>query len=122
MTSSRRIGLLGGMFDPIHCGHLDVGSAAERALNLTAMLVIPSNIPPHRPQPVASSHHRFAMAAMAVAGRDGWRAVDLELREDVASYTYTSDTLRRFHAAGFAPSELVFITGSDAFLEIATWH
>ena len=120
MTSSRRIGLLGGMFDPIHCGHLDVGSAAEQALNLTAMLVLPSNIPPHRPQPVASSHHRFAMAAMAIAGRRGWRALDLELRQDVPSYT--SDTLRHFQASGFDPSELFFITGADAFLEIATWH
>jgi nicotinate-nucleotide adenylyltransferase len=120
MTLSRRIGLLGGMFDPIHCGHLDVGSAAERALNLTAVLLLPSNIPPHRPQPSASSHHRFAMVAMAIAGRRGWRALDLELRQDVPSYT--SDTLRHFHANGFDPSELFFITGADAFLDIATWH
>jgi nicotinate-nucleotide adenylyltransferase len=120
MTSSRRIGLFGGMFDPFHCGHLDVGTAAEQALNLTAMLVLPSNIPSHRPQPFASSHHRFAMAAMAIAGRRGWRALDLELRRDVPSYT--SDTLRRFHASGFDPSELFFITGADAFLDIATWH
>jgi nicotinate-nucleotide adenylyltransferase len=120
MTSSRRIGLLGGMFDPIHCGHLDVGSAAEQALTLTAMLLLPSNIPPHRPQPLASSHHRFAMAAMAIAGRRGWRALDLELRQDVPSYT--SDTLRRFHASGLDPSELFFVTGADAFLDIATWH
>ena len=120
MTSPRRVGLLGGMFDPIHCGHVDVATAAEEALHLTGMLVLPSNMPPHRPQPVASGHHRFAMAAMAVAGRRGWRAVDLELRQDVASYT--SDTLRRFHASGFEPAELVFITGADAFLEIATWH
>jgi nicotinate-nucleotide adenylyltransferase len=120
MTSARRTGLLGGMFDPIHCGHLDVAAAAERALKLNGMLVVPSNIPPHRPQPFASSHHRFAMAAMAVAGRRGWRALDLELRQDGPSYT--SDTLRRFHSSGFAPSELFFITGADAFLEIATWH
>jgi nicotinate-nucleotide adenylyltransferase len=60
------------------------------------------------------------MAAMAVAGRRGWRAVDFELRRPVPSYT--SDTLRRLHATGVEPSELVFITGADAFLEIATWH
>ena len=120
MTSPRRVGLLGGMFDPIHCGHLDAGAAAERALHLTAVLVLPSNIPPHRPQPIASSHHRFAMAAMAIGGRRGWRAEDLELRERVPSYS--SDTIRRFHECGFSPSELFFITGADAFLEIATWH
>src|SRR5438128_482685 len=101
MTAARRIGVLGGMFDPIHCGHVDAGAAAEESLHLTAMLVVPSNIPPHRPQPFASSHHRFAMAAMAIAGRRGWRALDVELREDARSYT--ADTLRRFHARGFRP-------------------
>src|SRR5947207_10342102 len=120
MTALKRVGLLGGMFDPIHRGHLDVATAAETALDLTELVVVPSNIPPHRPQPVASSHHRFAMAAMAVAGHPAWRVVDLELRKDTPSYT--ADTLRHFHAIGFAPSELVFITGADAFLEIATWR
>lgn len=119
MMQSRRIGILGGMFDPIHSGHLDVGAAAQRMLDLTQVLVLPSNLPPHRPQPVASSHHRFAMAALAVAGRPGWRAVDLELRG--AERSYTSDTLRHFHASGYRPSELFFIAGADAFLEIATW-
>lgn len=120
MSGARRIGLLGGMFDPIHCGHLDVGDAAERALGLTDILVLPANVPPHRAQPLASGHHRFAMAAMAVAGRRGWRAIDLELRETATSYT--SATLRRFHADGFPRSTLFFIVGADAFLEIATWH
>jgi nicotinate-nucleotide adenylyltransferase len=120
MTDPRRIGLLGGMFDPIHCGHLDSGDAAERALGLTDVLVIPASRPPHRAQPHASSHHRFAMAAMAVAGRPSWRAVDIELRETGTSYT--SATLRRFHAEGLAPTGLYFIAGADAFLEIATWH
>lgn len=119
MMPSRRIGILGGMFDPIHSGHLDVGATAQRTLDLTRVLVLPSNLPPHRSQPVASSHHRFAMAALAVAGRPGWRAVDLELRG--AERSYTSDTLRRFHASGYRPPELFFITGADAFLEIATW-
>ncbi len=119
MKSRRRVGILGGMFDPIHDGHLDVGAAAESALALSTVLVLPSNIPPHRTQPVASSHHRFAMVAMAVAGRAGWRALDLELREPTCSYT--SDTLRRLHGEGFTPEELFFVTGADAFLEIATW-
>lgn len=120
MSAEQRIGLLGGMFDPIHCGHLDVGDAAERALALTDVLVMPANRPPHRAQPVASSHHRFAMTAMAVAGRPRWRALDLELRE--LGTSYTSATLRRFHADGFPPTALFFIAGADAFLEIATWH
>ena len=119
MMPERRLGILGGMFDPIHYGHLDTGSAAQRALDLSGVLVVPSNIPPHRPQPIATSFHRFAMVAMAIAGRPGWRAVDLEL--DHATPSYTVDTLRHFHGAGFHPAELFFIAGADAFLEIATW-
>jgi nicotinate-nucleotide adenylyltransferase len=115
----RRVGILGGTFDPVHYGHLDAGAAAQAALGLGEILVLPSNIPPHRPQPVASAYHRFAMVAMAIAGRQGWRALDLELREGARSYT--SDTLERFHAGGFAATELFFITGADAFAEIATW-
>ncbi|MGE5246000.1 MAG: nicotinate-nucleotide adenylyltransferase [Betaproteobacteria bacterium] len=116
---ARRIGILGGTFDPIHQGHLDAADAAMRALGLTGLYVMTANIPPHRPQPFASSYHRFAMAALAVAGRAGWRASDMELLEQAPSYT--SATLKRFHACGHAASELFFITGADAFAEIATW-
>ncbi len=119
MTAARRVGILGGTFDPIHCGHLDAGAAAQAALDLEELLVLPSNIPPHRPQPVASSYHRFAMVALAIAGRRGWRALDLELREDGRSYT--SDSLHTLHGQGFNAQELFFVTGADAFLEIATW-
>ena len=119
MTAPRRVGILGGTFDPIHCGHIDVGAAAQAALDLEELLVLPSNIPPHRPQPVASSYHRFAMVALAIAGRRGWRAVDLELREEGMSYT--SETLRSLRDQGFSAQELFFVTGADAFLEIATW-
>ena len=119
MTARRRVGILGGTFDPVHCGHLDVGAAAQAALGLEELLVLPSNIPPHRPQPIASSYHRFAMVALAILGRPGWRALDLELREDGRSYT--SETLHRLHDDGFTAQELFFVTGADAFLEIATW-
>ena len=80
MTTPRRIGILGGTFDPIHRGHTDLAQAAADALAFTRLLIIPANIPPHRPQPYASSYHRFAMAALAVAGRPGWRLSDIELR------------------------------------------
>ncbi len=117
---TRRVGILGGTFDPVHCGHLDAGAAAYTALGLGEILILPSNIPPHRPQPLASSYHRFAMVALAIAGRPGWRALDLELRDAVRSYT--SDTLQRFHDQAYSAPELFFITGADAFVEIATWN
>ncbi len=115
----RRVGLLGGTFDPIHCGHIDAARAAESALGLTEVHVIPAHVPPHRPQPAASSYHRFAMAALAVAGRTGWRVSDVELLHDGPSFTTT--TLARLHDRGYASTELVFIVGADAFAEIETW-
>jgi nicotinate-nucleotide adenylyltransferase len=117
--NARRVGLLGGTFDPIHRGHIDAAQAACAALDLTSLIVIPANIPPHRPQPVASTYHRFAMAALAVAGRPGWRVCDVELRTD--SPSYTSATLRRFHADGYEARELFFVIGADAFAEIGSW-
>ena len=116
----RPIAILGGTFDPIHYGHLDIGRAASTSLGLTELLIIPSHIPPHRPPPFASSYHRFAMVALAIAGLGGWRVSDLELRQDARSYT--SATLQRLHAAGFTPLELFFVIGADAFADIATWN
>jgi nicotinate-nucleotide adenylyltransferase len=115
----RRIGILGGTFDPIHTGHVDIADAAEAALGLSRMFVIPANIPPHRPQAFASSFHRFAMVSLTVAGRPGWRASDLELRGEAPSYT--AATLKRFLERGFAASELFFVIGADAFSEIGSW-
>jgi nicotinate-nucleotide adenylyltransferase len=118
--STRRIGLLGGTFDPIHMGHLDLASAAQAALQLTQVLVIPANVPPHRPKPLTSSFHRFAMVALAVAGREGWRASDVELRHETPSYT--TITLKRFHERGYQAHELFFLIGTDAFADITMWR
>ncbi len=116
----RRIGLLGGTFDPIHAGHVDAASAAQSALGLAEIWIVPSRIPPHRPQPAASSYHRFAMAALAVADHPGWCVSDVELLRSAPSYT--ADTLAWFHGRGYAPDDLVFIVGTDAFVEIEAWH
>ncbi|HXW06340.1 MAG TPA: nicotinate-nucleotide adenylyltransferase [Vicinamibacterales bacterium] len=116
-----RIGILGGTLDPVHFGHLEAAAAARRVLSLDEVRLIPSRLPPHRQtQPAASGYHRFAMAALAVNGLD-WMAVsDMELQAPGPSYT--SDTLSRLKAEGLDPSQLFFITGADAFAEIATWH
>jgi len=118
--TARRIGLLGGTFDPIHLGHIELASLAQKTLWLTQVLVIPANVPPHRTKPLTSSFHRFAMTALAVAGRDGWQASDVELRHEAPSYTAT--TLGRFHQQGYQPTELFFLIGADAFAEITTWR
>jgi nicotinate-nucleotide adenylyltransferase len=81
---------------------------------------MPSRVPPHRPvQPMASPFHRFAMAALAVSGMPHVEACDDELRAEGPSYT--ADTLERLHARGYAPTDIFFVTGADAFADIATW-
>jgi nicotinate-nucleotide adenylyltransferase len=120
VTGHRRIGILGGTFDPIHQGHLDTGRAAETSLGLTQVVIVPASVPPHRPQPLASSYHRFAMAAIAVAGLPGWLVSDIELCGTPPSFTTT--TLQQFQQNGYLARELFFIIGSDAFTEIGTWR
>jgi len=115
-----RVGVLGGTLDPIHCGHIAAATGARDALGLSKVLVIPSHMPPHRAVgPVASAYHRFAMAALAVVNEPRLEANDEELRLDGPSYT--ADTLKRLHANGLRASQIFFITGVDAFAEIATW-
>ena len=122
MIDAARIGLLGGTFDPIHLGHIEVALAATRALGFDRVYVLPSHVPPHRPQqPLASAYHRFAMTALAIAGIDGLAASDIELCSPGPSYT--ADTLTRFRArSGLPGTQIFFITGADAFAEIETWH
>jgi nicotinate-nucleotide adenylyltransferase len=121
MTPRPRVGLLGGTFDPIHDGHLAAARVAQRALELDGVRFIPGARPPHRPDsPRASEYHRVEMVRRAIAGSAGWEVCDLELRRDGPSYTF--DTLSALHREGLNPLQIFFITGVDAFAEIATWH
>jgi nicotinate-nucleotide adenylyltransferase len=121
MSGSRRLGLLGGTFDPVHYGHLDAGDAARAALGLDEVRLLPSHDPPHRPiDPHATAFHRFALIALAIDGRRGYTSSDAELRREGPSYTI--DTLHALRGDGWEPSQIFFIIGADAFAEIATWH
>ena len=121
MTTARRTGVLGGTFDPIHEGHLAVASAAARLLDLDAILLVPSRTPPHRPvDPAASIYHRFAMVALASQRDPRMLASDLELGRPGPSFT--ADTLRALHATGLDRLQIFFLTGADAFAEIAMWR
>ena len=131
-----KLGVLGGTFDPIHNGHVAAAGAAQQTLDLDAITLIPSHIPPHRNDPVgATGKQRYEMARLAAAGHSGWSASSIELDREGPSYTY--DTLAELTLAGPALSErdasrkdapreskgtqIFFITGADAFAEIATW-
>jgi nicotinate-nucleotide adenylyltransferase len=121
MTPVARLGVLGGTFDPIHVGHVAAASAARRALALDRVLLMPTHVPPHRAvQPQASPFHRFAMAALAALGDSALAASDLELQ--APGPTYTSTTLARLAGCGYAPLQIFFITGADAFADIESWR
>ena len=114
------LGILGGTFDPVHDGHLAAANAAQQALRLDAVTLIPSRIPPHRHDPVgATSEQRYEMAVLAAAGRPGWSASRIELDRNGPSYTY--DTLVELAQTITVGSQFFFILGADAFAEIATW-
>ena len=115
-----RLGVLGGTLDPVHDGHLAAADAAARALSLDAVWLMPSHVPAHKAAPSASPWHRFAMAALAVAGDARLRVSDLELSRPGPTYTW--DTLAALHDAGYTASQIFFITGADAFAGIETWH
>ena len=115
-----RVGVLGGTFDPIHNGHIAAADAAQQSLSLDAITLIPSRVPPHRQDPVgASAEHRYAMAALAAAGRPRWSASRIEIDRQGPSYTY--DTLVELDRQLGVGSKFFFILGADAFAEIATW-
>jgi nicotinate-nucleotide adenylyltransferase len=116
-----KIGILGGTFDPIHNGHLAAAELARHSLQLERVLLVPSRTPPHRMvEPRASAFHRFAMTALAAMSLERTLCSDLELQREGPSYT--SLTLESLHREGFAPSDLFFILGADAFAEISSWH
>lgn len=119
MTAPVRAGWLGGTFDPIHNGHLDVARAAHAALALDHVQLVPAGIPPQRSAPSASIAHRVAMAELAAALHEWLHVSRIEI--DAETTSYTSDTLDRLAAAGVDLRTLYVITGADAFAGILTW-
>ncbi len=116
-----RIGLLGGSFNPIHIGHLRVAEEVREALELSRVVFIPLHVPPHKePGEIIATHHRLAMAELAIEDNDAFAVSDIETKREDKSYTLY--TLRHFLKELPPGGELFFILGTDAFAEITTWH
>lgn len=114
-----RLGVFGGTFDPIHLGHLEVAEDCARKLDLDPVLMVPSNLPPHRAQPRASAQDRMAMVQLAVIGYQRLRASDLEVRRGGVSYTV--DTIRALRQE-YPAAEITLLLGWDAVEEFAGWR
>ncbi|MEO6323193.1 MAG: nicotinate (nicotinamide) nucleotide adenylyltransferase [Thermoanaerobaculia bacterium] len=115
-----RLGVYGGSFDPIHCGHLEPVESVRRTLGLDRVLFVPAFAPPHKPSgPSASSHHRFAMAALALEPYEHFVLSDFEVAR--GGTTYTVETLRHLRAR-LPRTEIVLMLGSDTLATFDTWR
>lgn len=118
-AKTRRLGIFGGTFDPIHLAHLRCAEEAREALSLDQILFIPSASPPHKSGTIASGRDRLAMVRRAVAGNPAFRASSIEIRR--SGHSYSIDTLRALRRRFPEPTKFVFLLGVDAFREIGTW-
>jgi nicotinate-nucleotide adenylyltransferase len=117
----QRIGVLGGTFDPVHLGHLAAAEAVREELGLGRVLFVPAGRPPHKdPARITPAEHRYRMTVLATAGNPGFRVTRMEI--DRPGPSYTVDTLRQLAAQLPAGTELIFITGVDAFVDVRTWR
>ncbi len=129
------IGLFGGTFDPIHRGHLALARAARERCNLSRVVFVPANAPPHKEhQPLSAFAHRYAMLALATAQEKDFSPSLLEAPEDFQPATpgkektrggrpnYTIDTVKRLKQAFKKADRLFLLIGIDAFEDIANWH
>jgi nicotinate-nucleotide adenylyltransferase len=115
-----KIGILGGTFDPIHLGHLRCAEEICQELDLENVYLIPSASPPHKSkEPVTSFKHRLAMTRLAADSSPFLEAADLEGRRP--GHSYSIETLREFTRIFPPHTDIFFILGVDAFLEIRTW-
>lgn len=118
--NSRRLGLFGGSFDPIHNGHLAVAALVREHLGLSRIVFIPAGRPPHKRHTVhVAPEHRLAMLQLAVADIPEFTVDSGEIERCGPSYTI--DTLEAL-AAEDPARELFFIVGSDNLREMLTWR
>ena len=117
---ARRIGILGGTFNPVHIAHLRGALEVAEQLVLDELRLIPSARPPHREAPQATAEQRLAMVQLAVAGEPQLAVDDRELRRDKPSFTY--DTLESLRGELAADDQVFLLLGWDAFCGLPTWH
>ena len=115
-----RMGLFGGTFDPVHCGHLQAAREVRTAFSLDKVLLIPSFTPPHKERAgMVPAADRLRMVELACAGEPGFEASSIEVDAGEKSYSIiTLEKIRRIYPL----SRVFFILGIDAFLEIDTWR
>jgi nicotinate-nucleotide adenylyltransferase len=114
-----KLGIFGGTFNPIHFGHLRAAEEVRYLIGLDKVIFMPSGNPPLKSSDLAEASHRYAMNRLATQSNENFLVSDIEMRQDVKSYTIaTVDTLSRM----YPEDELFFIMGLDAFLDMPNWR
>ncbi|WP_096291268.1 nicotinate-nucleotide adenylyltransferase [Mycobacterium ahvazicum] len=115
----RRLGVMGGTFDPIHYGHLVAASEVADLFDLDEVVFVPSGQPWQKTRNVSAAEDRYLMTVIATASNPRFSVSRVDI--DRAGPTYTKDTLQDLHALN-PESELFFITGADALSSILSWQ
>lgn len=115
----RRLGIMGGTFDPIHHGHLVAASEVAAEFALDEVIFVPTGQPWQKAErEVSPAEHRYLLTVIATASNPRFTVSRVDI--DRGGPTYTIDTLRDFHAM-FPDDDLFFITGADAMAQIMSW-
>ncbi|MEA5002456.1 MAG: adenylyltransferase/cytidyltransferase family protein, partial [Christensenella sp.] len=88
----RKVGILGGTFNPPHNGHVDMAQQVKMEFALEDVYLMPCGTPPHKSDDLASTQMRLKMTELCIAGEDGLKILDIETKRK--GYTYTADTMR----------------------------
>jgi len=120
LSKVRRMGLMGGTFDPIHQGHLVTAEAVRSRFQLDKVVFVPSGQPPHKEgKTITPKEKRYLMTELATVTNPYFEVSRVELSRPGASYAI--DTVLYFRELLSADSEIYFITGADAIMEIISW-
>jgi nicotinate-nucleotide adenylyltransferase len=118
LMSDRRIGIMGGTFDPIHHGHLVAASEVQARFDLDEVVFVPTGQPYEKGR-VTPAEDRYLMTVIATASNPRFHVSRADIDRD--GPTYTIDTLRDMRAVYGSGTELFFITGADALGRILSW-
>lgn len=115
----KKIGLLGGTFDPVHYGHLRMAAECKEKLGLEEIWFIPAAKPPHKDWEISPYEKRRHWLEVALKGKDWCRISDIEQHREGKSYTF--HTLKTLHKQE-PDCEFYFLTGADSLEMLDTWH
>ena len=116
----KKIGIMGGSFDPCHRGHINLALDAARQANLTKVILMPARVQPFKiDAKTAGNNQRLNMLKAAVENIAELEVSDWEMRQEELSYTYL--TMREAKRQAGDETQVFFISGTDSFLEISRW-